>query len=148
MTTQWYQRSPYNMHCPSYTMTGCVATAMAQVMKYWNYPAFGQGSHSYSDDSGYGLQSADFGDTRYDWDHMPNRLTSSSSAVEKEAVATLMYHCGVSVNMNYSTIYSGTTLIKCEAALPTYFHYNATDIHYRSKGSLKPYARILIRKKQ
>ena len=136
MTTQWYQRSPYNMHGPSYTMTGCVATAMAQVMKYWNYPAFGQGSHSYSDDSGYGLQSADFGDTRYDWEHMPNRLTSSSSAVEKEAVATLMYHCGVSVNMNYSTLYSGTTLIKCEAALPTYFHYNATDIHYRSKGSL------------
>lgn len=136
MSTQWYQRSPYNMHCPSYAMTGCVATAMAQVLKYWNFPAFGQGTHSYSDDSGYGLQSADFGDTRYDWSHMPDRLTSSSPAAEKEAVATLMYHCGVSVNMHYSTIYSGTTLNKCEIALPTYFHYNAADIHYRAKGQL------------
>ena len=51
LTTQWYQKSPYNQLCPSYTMTGCVATAMAQVMKYWNYPAFGRGSHSYTDDS-------------------------------------------------------------------------------------------------
>lgn len=136
MSTQWYQRSPYNMYCPSYTMTGCVATAMAQVMKYWNFPAFGHGSHSYSDDTGYGLLSADFGDTRYDWDHMPNRLTSSSSTAEKEAVATLMYHCGVSVNMHYSTIYSGTTINKCEVALPTYFHYNSADIHYRAKGQI------------
>lgn len=136
MTTQWYQRSPYNMYCPSYTMTGCVATAMAQVMKYWNYPAFGEGSHSYSDNSGYGLQSADFGNTRYDWPNMPDRLTSSSSTAEKEAVAILMYHCGVSVDMGYSTIYSGTTINKCEPALKTYFRYNKHDIRYRAKGSM------------
>ena len=60
LTTQWFQKSPYNQLCPGHTMTGCVATAMAQVMKYWNYPAFGRGSHSYTDDSGYGTQSADF----------------------------------------------------------------------------------------
>ena len=134
LTTQWYQKSPYNQLCPSYTMTGCVATAMAQVMKYWNYPAFGEGSHSYTDDSGYGTQSADFGNTRYDWANMPNRLTGSSTAAEKTAVATLMYHCGVSVNMHYSTVYSGTTINKCETALPTYFHYNRDDIRYRAKG--------------
>lgn len=136
MTTQWFQKSPYNMYCPSYTMTGCVATAMAQVMKYWNYPAFGEGSHSYSDNSGYGLQSADFGNTRYDWPNMPDRLTSNSSTAEKEAVATLMYHCGVSVEMGYSTIYSGTTINKCEPALKNYFHYNKHDIRYRAKGSM------------
>lgn len=134
LTTQWYQKSPYNQLCPSYTMTGCVATAMAQVMKYWNFPAFGEGSHSYTDDSGYGTQSADFGNTRYDWANMPNRLTGSSTAAEKTAVATLMYHCGVSVNMHYSTVYSGTTINKCETALPTYFHYNRDDIRYRAKG--------------
>ena len=136
LTTQWYQRSPYNMYCPSYTMTGCVATAMAQVMKYWNYPAFGEGSHSYSDNSGYGIQSADFANTRYDWSNMPDRLTSASPAEQKHAVATLMYHCGVSVDMGYSTIYSGTTINKCETALPTYFHYNRHDIRYRAKGSM------------
>lgn len=136
LTTQWFQKSPYNMYCPSYTMTGCVATAMAQVLKYWNYPAFGKGSHSYSDDSGYGTQSANFGNTRYDWPNMPNRLTNSSSTVQKEAVATLMYHCGVSVNMNYSTIYSGATLVKCEIALPSYFRFNSEDIRYRNKGQI------------
>lgn len=136
LTTQWYQKSPYNQLCPGYTMTGCVATAMAQVMKYWNYPAFGRGSHSYTDDSGYGTQSADFGNTCYDWDNMPNRLTGNSTAAEKTAVATLMYHCGVSVNMHYSTVYSGTTLVKCETALPDYFRYNRHDIRYRAKGQM------------
>ncbi len=136
LTTQWYQKSPYNQLCPGYTMTGCVATAMAQVMKYWNYPAFGRGSHSYTDDSGYGTQSADFGNTCYDWDNMPNRLTGNSTAAEKAAVATLMYHCGVSVNMHYSTVYSGTTLIKCETALPDYFRYNRHDIRYCAKGQM------------
>ena len=136
LTTQWFQKSPYNQLCPSSTMTGCVATAMAQVMKYWNYPAFGRGSHSYTDDSGYGIQSADFGNTRYDWANMPNRLTGNSSAAEKTAVATLMYHCGVSVNMNYSTVYSGTSLNKCEVAMPEYFRYNRHDIRYRAKGQM------------
>lgn len=136
LTTQWFQKSPYNQLCPGYTMTGCVATAMAQVMKYWNYPAFGRGSHSYTDDSGYGTQSADFGNTRYDWDNMPNRLTGNSTAAEKTAVATLMYHCGVSVNMHYSAVYSGTTLVKCESALPEYFRYNRHDIRYRAKGQM------------
>ena len=136
LTTQWFQKSPYNQLCPGYTMTGCVATAMAQVMKYWNYPAFGRGSHSYTDDSGYGTQSADFGNTRYDWNNMPNRLTGNSTAAEKTAVATLMYHCGVSVNMHYSTVYSGTTLVKCATALPDYFRYNRHDIRYRAKGQM------------
>ena len=136
LTTQWFQKSPYNQLCPGNTMTGCVATAMAQVMKYWNYPAFGKGSHTYTDDSGYGSQSADFGNTRYDWDNMPNRLTGNSTAAEKTAVATLMYHCGVSVNMHYSTVYSGTSLIKCKDAMPDYFRYNRHDIRHCAKGQI------------
>ena len=136
LSTQWYQTSPYNMYCPGNTMTGCVATAMAQVLKYWDYPAFGKGSHSYTDDSGYGTQSADFGDTRYDWANMPNTLTGSSPAAAKAAVATLMYHCGVSVNMHYSTVNSGTSMNKCAVALPSYFRYNSQDIRYRGKGQM------------
>ena len=133
LTTAWFQRSPYNMLCPSGCMTGCVATAMAQVLKYWNYPAFGEGSHSYTDDTGYGPLSADFGNTRYDWTHMPDRLTSSSSSVEKNAVATLMYHCGVSVNMHYNVAESGSTNVRALDAFKTYFRYNS-NLRYLSKG--------------
>ena len=135
LSTTWYQQSPYNMYCPSYCMTGCVATSTSQVMKYWNYPAFGRGSHAYTDDTGYQGLEADFGNTRYDWEHMPARLTGSSSTQEKQAVATLMFHVGVSVNMHYSTMYSGTTNEQIVSALPNYFRYNADDIHREIKGS-------------
>ena len=106
MTTTWDQSPFYNDMCPMHggerTMTGCVATAMAQVMKYWNWPATGVGQHSYND-GGYGVLSADFGATAYDWVNMPTALTSSSTAAQVSAVATLMYHCGVAVEMMYGT---------------------------------------------
>ncbi|MFZ4456975.1 MAG: C10 family peptidase [Bacteroidales bacterium] len=102
--TQWHQKPYYNDLCPSAwygtTVTGCVATAMAQVMRYWKYPIFGIGNHAYNDDT-YGTQFANFGNTIYNWSEMPNQLTSSSSSTEVNAVATLMYHCGVSVDMDY-----------------------------------------------
>ena len=99
--TKWDQEPYYNAHCPFdkntnlNTLTGCVATAMAQIMKYWNYPVNGSGYHEYSDPQ-YGKQKADFGSTSYQWTSMPNNVSSYNSAV-----ATLMYHCGVSVNMTY-----------------------------------------------
>lgn len=122
LTTQWDQDEPYNDSCPSqsiwgiYTLhaaTGCVATAMAQVMKYWEYPAQGFGSHSYYSDvlsywaTPFGDQFANFGATTYDWAHMPDVLTSNSSARQKAAVATLMYHCGVASDMIYGTSFVG-----------------------------------------
>lgn len=87
-------------------MAGCVATAMAQVMKYWNWPDTGVGQHGY-DSYIYGELSANFGATAYDWANMPTTLTSSSSAVQVNAVATLMYHCGVAVEMGYGVEGSG-----------------------------------------
>ena len=118
ITTQWGQDVPYNDSCPDgvelglpvRALTGCVATAMAQVMKYWNYPERGTGSHTYysSDMIGmnnhqFGEQTANFGATVYDWDNMPNSLTSASPDVQKAAVATLMYHCGVACDMHYGS---------------------------------------------
>ena len=135
LATTWYQMSPYNQLCPSGCMTGCEATAMAQVLKYWNYPAFGEGTHSYNDAGGHGLQSADFGDTRYDWGNMPNRLTSGSSAVQKSAVATLIYHCGVAVDMNYSPSLSGAVMTSIAPALTTYFRYS-DQARFLAKGSM------------
>ena len=103
--TKWNQSPYYNDMCPmdtkqnARTVVGCVATAMAQVLKYWEYPVVGNGSHSYS--HAFGEQAANFGNTTYDWANMPLELTATSTDVQKAAVAQLMYHCGVSVEMDY-----------------------------------------------
>ncbi len=106
LTTHWDQDSPYNMLCPTNTVTGCAATAQAQFMKYWNHPAVGYGKHSYVHNQ-YGLQSADFSHTVYDWANMPNEPTSGYAYEQRLAVATLMYHCGVSLEMSYGTAADG-----------------------------------------
>ncbi len=129
--TKWNQGSPYNQLCPSGTVTGCVATAMAQVMKYWNYPSHGISSHSYVA-PGYGTQTANFQTTTYDWSHMTNEYSSSSTDQQKTAVATLMYHCGVSVDMTYGTSASGgsgANSASVASALKAYFGYSK-DVHF------------------
>lgn len=122
-TTTWDQSSPYNNLCPSSSMTGCVATAMAQIMKYWNYPTTGTGSHTYTEAT-YGSLTANFGTTTYGWANMPNNLTSSSTAAQKTAVSTLMYHCGVSVDMAYSPSGSGAYSTDVPPSLINYFNYS------------------------
>ena len=121
LSTKWDQSPYYNNLCPTGCPTGCVATAMAQIMKYWNYPAQGSGSHSYY--SSYGLLSANFGNTTYDWDNMPESLSGSSSSEEVNAVATLMYHCGVSVEMGYAQGGSGAMSQDVPGSISTYFGY-------------------------
>ena len=139
LKTKWDQ-SPYeNALCPydsdykERAVTGCVATAMAQVMKYWNYPATGTGFHSYNHDK-YGTLSANFGNTNYQWSSMPNVISSPN-----QAVATLMYHCGVSVDMNYnvgSEGGSGASTLDVADALVDYFGYASTVTkNYRSDFS-------------
>ena len=125
--TKWNQGDPYNKLCPSGTVTGCVATAMAQIMKYWDHPETGSGSHSYLPLK-YPSQSADFTDD-YDWENMTNVISSYfSNPDEIDAVATLMYHCGVSVEMEYDTPAnggSGASSADVAPALVTYFKYDA-----------------------
>lgn len=125
LTTTWDQGCFYNALCPvatggqcGHVWTGCVATAMAQIMKYHNFPPQGVGSHTYSDPP-YGDQTADFGATFYNWSAMPNSVTSNNTAV-----ATLMYHAGVSVNMQYSTSGSGAYSEDVPPALLNYFNYH------------------------
>lgn len=134
LQTKWDQGSPYNKLCPkkgnTRTVTGCVATAMAQIMKYWNHPTTGTGNHSYSWNST--TLSADFGATTYDWANMTNTYNSSSSNTENTAVATLMYHCGVSVDMKYNTSGSNASTYDVMSALQTYFSY-APVMQYKSK---------------
>lgn len=136
MTTQWNQSPYYNYYCPNGTPVGCLATAVAQVMKYWNHPVRGTGSHSYYSNL-YGTLSADFGSTTYDWANMPNALRASSSSAQIQAVATLSYHVGVSMNMDYGPDGSGAYVTggynTAEYALPTYFGYKPSlECRYKS----------------
>ncbi len=137
--TTWDQQPYYNALCPydaanttnQHAVTGCPATAMAQIMKYWNYPAQGSGIHSYNHPT-YGTLSANFGSTTYNWGAMPNNVTSTNNEVAK-----LMYQCGVSVNMQYGANSSGGFVIinsptpqaNCEYAYKTYFGYDPSTIH-------------------
>jgi hypothetical protein len=144
--TTWGQESYYNQLCPVNTvtqqqcLTGCVATAMAQIMKYWNYPAQGVGAYSYNDGPplfihNYGNQFADFSATTYNWANMPNSLQGPNADV-----ATLMYHCGVSVAMGYGTNAeggSGAYVLQAdvaswqhcaEYAYKNYFSYDANTL--------------------
>lgn len=129
VTTKWDQNYPYNYYCPEvsggpggHAYTGCVATAMAQLMKFWNYPATGSGSYTYTHPT-YGEQTANFGATTYDWANMPNSLSSNSSQTSIDAVAVLMFHSGVSVNMNYGAQGSGAASPSVPDAMVDYFRY-------------------------
>lgn len=124
--TQWNQDCYYNEYAPldvygpcNRTYAGCVACAMSQVMKYWNYPETGKGTHNYTH-AKYGNLSADFGSTTYKWGEMPNQIWS-----DNDAIATLMYHCGVSVNMNFGPEGSGALSKDVETAMRSYFGYSA-----------------------
>lgn len=134
LTTKWDQDCYYNLYTPSdisgpcsHTYAGCVATSMSQVMKYFNFPTSGYGTHSYTHAS-YGTLSANFGATTYDWTNMPTILGSTSSLVQKQAVARLMGDCGVAVDMNYSANGSGSNINFASSALSDYFRYNFSSV--------------------
>lgn len=130
LSSKWNQNAPYNNLCPGGSVTGCVATAMAQIMYFWKYPAKGIGSHTYTHDN-YGVQSADFNATSYDWTHMTDTYSSSSSAQAKLAVATLMYHCGVALEMDYSPSSSSAYSSRVAPSLINFFNYESTAQHIK-----------------
>lgn len=139
LTSQWHQGCLYNSLCPTmqgpcgHAEVGCVAVAMGQIMHYWGYPATGWGSHSYSN-AGVAL-TANFGETEYQWDLMPDRLTDQSSQAEIDAVATLLYHCGVSVNMYYNNNSSSAMFDDIAEALVQYFDYSR-KLHRENRESV------------
>ena len=140
---------PYDYTAGERTVTGCVATAMAQIMKYWGYPSQGIGSHSYTPSTrpDLGVQSANFGATTYQWADMPNKLSRTSTTTQINAVATLMYHCGVSVNMMYDISDNGGSGAYSEDipfALNHYFNYKATaNIQYRNSYTTNVWMNML-----
>ena len=133
LQTKWDQ-GPYpyyNSLCPhdvygNYAVTGCVATAMAQIMKYWEYPIVGKGSHFYWNNN-FGAQYANF-ETNYFWNNMPNKVDASSSFMQIYSVAKLMRVCGVSVDMGYDISAnggSGALPRNVPNAFSNYFDYSS-----------------------
>ena len=141
--TLWNQNFPWNSQCPEdpegsggHVYAGCVATAMGMVMKFWEWPAQGVGSHSYHPD-GYAQQSANFGETEYHFELMPNTLDSTSTEEEYFEIAQLLHHLGISVDMMYSGSGSGAYSDAVPSALRSYFRYNCND-HVTNYGNWWP----------
>jgi hypothetical protein len=141
----WNQGSPYNYLCPSdptgpggHVYSGCVATAMSQVMYYWRYPQQGYGSHGYTWNP-YGYLYADFGNTTYKWEEM-----LLSTTTQNFEMAQLQSHLGISVNMMYSGNGSGAYSDDAAEALKTYFGYDQSlELVYRDNYSYDDWKSML-----
>ena len=137
--SKWDQSDPYNFDCPKdikstsgkNCVTGCVATAMAQVMNFWKYPESGTGSNSYTSSTQRIYQSLDFSSVHFDWDNMLNEYNSDATEAQKSAVATLMHAAGVSVSMDYADV-SGAYAIDMAYALSHFWKYNP-NVSYKKK---------------
>lgn len=126
-TTVWDQMDPFNRLCPEYNgqkcPVGCVATATAQVMKYWNYPPQGTGSESYTSRKHRFHLSADFNHPYY-WDLMLDAYGFSATEEQKNAVAQLCYDLGVAFHMDYDPYGSGAYTTDAVQIMPKYFYYS------------------------
>lgn len=132
----WNQDSPYNELCPidkgGKTYTGCVATAMAQIMRYHKWPQQGRGSKRYRTGTNGFYLSVDFSQSIYDWENMREKYSDSSTEEEKNAVARLMYDCGVAVGMDYTSSGSGALSEYIPKALIDFFNYDP-NIQYHDR---------------
>ncbi|GHV65837.1 hypothetical protein FACS1894199_07640 [Bacteroidia bacterium] len=127
--TTWGQGAPYNDLCPlvsgTRTLTGCVATAMAQIMNFHQYPTqLSVQIPAYTPTTQSLSIPAISPTTNYDWANMQANYTGSEAGIQKSAVATLMYHCGASVKMDYDVGSSGAVSYEPFYALKNYFDYD------------------------
>jgi hypothetical protein len=134
--TKWNQSAPYNNLCPKVsgapTYTGCVATAMAQIMKYHGHPTTRTVTIPDYTTKTEKITIPAISGATYGWNIMTNTYTSSASGAPADAVATLMYHCGASVEMDYDTDASGAYSSNVAKALKAYFDYDAgIAFHHR-----------------
>lgn len=135
LSTRWDQIAPYNNQCPlvgvERTFTGCVATAMAQLMKYWNYPERGRGSVSYNAPTIEKHLTLNFATRAFDWDNMLDEyIDGRYTDTQASAVAYLMKACGYAVKMDYSTDASGALAMNIRAAMVRNFDYDAKSSYH------------------
>ncbi len=138
LVSTWNQDFPYNYKCPAdpagphgHCLAGCVATAMGQLMYYYRWPQTGTGSYSYIHPD-YGEISTDFGSTTYRWEEMPTAIPTTNDALNE-----LLFHIGVSVDMDYGPLSSGMWNHKAAYSYKTYFKYAPeTQYVYRDSTSM------------
>ena len=133
LKSKWGQDYPYSKQ--TRYMTGCVATAVAQVMYYHKWPAQGKGQESYMVKFDNTVRSADFTKSHYDWDNMLldyNRRNITTK--QEDAVALLMNDVGIATNMQYTDRASGTQSYMAERALRNYFDYDAALVTRFDEG--------------
>jgi len=120
--TTWKQGYPYNIYCPvsngQNCVVGCVATAMVQIMRYYQHPLHGVGTY----------EGINFSDQVYNWQIMPNSASTGNS-YEQHETALISYHCGVSVNMNYGVGGSSAYSSDVREALVNHFKYNENAVY-------------------
>lgn len=147
----WNQDYPYNYYCPTHNYgpgghvyAGCAADAMAMMMKYWNWPDHGEGTYSYKPE-GFPTQSADFENTYYEWDNMPASIYSGSPIAYIQAIARLMSHCGISIDMQYNYNGSGAFSEDVPGAIANHFRYtNYAYLDYRDNYTKTQWEDLLI----
>lgn len=139
LLANWNQDWPYNAQCPSdsdgdhgHVYVGCVATAMLQVMKYYNYPEVGEGSKTHISwvNGGYGNITVNFAAQNYDWNSMPNDLMGD----ENDETAKINFHAGVAVSMYWGPDGSGSQTSRIVTALESFFRYD-DDVQLKLKSS-------------
>jgi len=134
---KWGQSTPFNLMCPTIpgtttqAVTGCVATAMAQIMRYYKYPNSGAGtvaSYSTTTDAGQKvvIPSKNLSTSNYIWSNMPAVYNSTSTPAQQNAVALLMYDCGIGAQMQYDIPDVGSGAYNWDAgnAMITNFSYS------------------------
>jgi hypothetical protein len=144
LSTKWNQGCHYNAMCPAdpagpcgRVVTGCVATAMAQVIRYFEHPVNGTGNKCYTHYK-YGELCADFSTANYNYSLMPNNLSSSNAEVAK-----LMYHCGVAVSMNYGPGGSGAFSSSVAHGMRNFYDYTNGLIIGKGSYTEDNWARIM-----
>ena len=148
---EWDQGTPYNKLCPTFTngqaVTGCVATAMAQVIRYYRYPTqLKNNIPSYTSKSGFTSSEITASSTTYDYDKMLGQYVSGNYSDEQaSAVATLMLHCGCAVQMEYGVAGSYAITSSTSHVLGAYFAYDKSTLAFvdRCDYSLEEWCSII-----
>lgn len=139
LNSQWYQKEPYNNLCEmdpvtnKRCVTGCLATAMAQIMFYWKYPAKTKATIPSYTTTTRSIKTQAYSPTTLNWSYMQNTYKNVTSETFKNAVATLMVLCGCSIEMDYTSSVSSSTSPMVSNAMKTYFGY-ASSIHREDRN--------------
>ena len=135
LKTKWGQSHPFNAQT-GYPYSGCVATAVAQMMYYYQWPTHGFGKNEYTVTYDQTTKSADFSQSYYDWDNMllDYRYPVRATTIQENAVAQLMSDVGIASSMQYTPSSSGTQGIFAYQALQKHFDYTAAYVTRAIEG--------------